>query len=215
MNLLGNPQILAYLASALGVAMVVPQLQRIVRNPAMGGVSPWTWATSVVACTVWLSYGVRTASMPQIPGNVLLISGAVAVVLLVPAAWSRRTRAVSLAGVAVGAVLVSTQLPPEAVGFLALTIGLGGIWPQVFETVWLGRGMGPSALSLTSTGIKLLSQALWFTFAVLTADLPVLVASSTMLVTNTLVTTVELSRRRPGLPAYAAGPTPALVTADA
>jgi uncharacterized protein with PQ loop repeat len=196
MSVLNHPEVLAYVASALGVMMVLPQIQRIVRHPHMGGVSPWTWAITVVACSVWLTYGVRAASMPQIPGNVLLVSGAVAVVLLVPAAWSRPQRAAALAGVTAGVVLLATRLPTEAVGFLAFAISLAGVWPQVYETVWLRRGMGPSALSLTSAAIKLLSQSLWFAFAVLTTDLPVLVASTMMLTTNTTITLVELSRRR-------------------
>lgn len=195
--ILGIPiVVLAYVASAIGVAMVIPQIQRIVRHPSMGGVSPWTWAITVVSCSLWMTYGVRTGSMPQIPGNVLLISGAVAVVLLVPAAWSRTVRAAGLAVASAVLVVGSTFLAPDAVGFVALGIGLFGMWPQVFETVWLRRGQGPSAVSLTSTALKLASQILWLTFAVVSSDLPVLTAASMMLVTNSIVASVELSRRR-------------------
>jgi hypothetical protein len=56
--------------------------------------------------------------------------------------------------------------------------------------------MGPSAISLTSQGLKLASQACWMTFAVLTLDLPVVVSALMALTTNALVTTVELARRR-------------------
>lgn len=207
--------VLAYIASAIGVAMVVPQIQRIVRHPSMGGVSPWTWAITVVSCSLWMSYGVRTGSMPQIPGNVLLISGAVAVVLLVPAAWGRTARAAALASTSAVLVAGSTFLPAEAVGFLALGIGLFGMWPQVFETVWLRRGQGPSAVSLTSTALKLASQVLWLSFAVLSTDLPVLVAASMMLVTNTIVATVELARRRAAAPVLEPALECELVAADA
>jgi uncharacterized protein with PQ loop repeat len=209
-----NPEVLAYVASAIGVAMVVPQIHRIVRNPAMGGVSPWTWAVTVVSCTVWISYGVRTASMPQVPGNILLVAGAASVVLLVPVAWRPRTRALVLAVLTTGVVLVSLRLPAEAVGFLALGIGLFGMWPQVFETVWLRRGMGPSAVSLTSTSLKLASQSLWLTFAFLTADRPVLVAATMLLATNTIVAVVERSRRRAVASGQATAPKPTLVGAE-
>lgn len=217
MILLEHPQTLAYVASAIGVAMVVPQIQRIVRNPLMGGVSPLTWAITVVSCSVWIAYGIRTSSMPQVPGNILLVSGALAVVLLVPAAWSRRARAATLAGV-VGALLVATtRLPAEAVGFLAFGIGLFGMWPQVIETVWLRRGMGPSAVSLSSTALRLVSQSLWFTFAAVTFDLPVLTAATMMLVTNTTVMIVEVSRRRSFVPPLdtAVQESPCLAAAEA
>ena len=187
---------LAYLGSAIGVAMVIPQILRIVRHPHMGGVSPWTWAITVVSCTTWIAYGVRTGSMPQIPGNILLVSGAVAIVLLVPAAWSRSVRAVGLALATAVMVLVSTLLEPEVAGFFALAIGLTGMWPQVFETVWLRRGMGPSAISLTSQALKVLSQLCWLAFAVLTLDVPVLVAAIMTLSTNFVITGVEIARRR-------------------
>ncbi len=205
---------LAYLGSAIGVAMVVPQIQRILRNPSMGGVSPWTWALTATSCVLWMAYGVRTLSLPQIPGNVLLVSGAVAIVLLVPAAWSRVSRALLMGSVVTVLLLVSTTLTPEQVGFLAFGIGVGGMWPQVYETVWARRGMGPSAISLSSQALKLASQLCWLSFAVLTLDLPVVVSAVMALSTNGVVTMVELGRRR-----VAAGTMPAyervLVGADA
>ena len=196
MDLLVLAQVLAYIASAIGVVMVAPQIARIVRHPAMGGVSPWTWAITSVSCSLWLTYGLRSGSMPQVPGNVLLISGAVAIVLLVPAAWSRRRRALGLAAVAAVLIAVSTRLTPEQVGFFALAIGLTGMWPQVYETVWLRRGMGPSAISMTSQVLKLVSQSLWMTFALITIDVPVIVAATMTLSTNLVVTLVEAARRR-------------------
>ena len=196
MHSLPPAQDLAYVASAVGVIVVAPQIQRIVRYPHLAGVSPWTWSITVVACSLWLTYGLRSGSMPQVPGNVLLISGAVAIVLLVPAQWSRRRRAGALALMAVSLVAVSTRLSPEQVGFLAFAIGLTGMWPQVTETVWLRRGLGPSSLSLSSAGLKVLSQTLWLSFAVLTTDVPVIVAAVVTLTANGLVATVEAARRR-------------------
>jgi uncharacterized protein with PQ loop repeat len=196
---------LAYVGSAIGVAMVVPQILRIVRHPAMGGVSPWTWAITATSCVLWLTYGVRTGSMPQIPGNVLLVAGAITIVLLVPATWSRSLRGALLVAVTGTLVLVSTQLAPEQVGFLAFGIGVFGMWPQVYETAWARRGMGPSAISLTSQGLKLASQLCWITFAMLTLDVPVIVSALMALSTNGIVTAVELGRRRGSeleLPAY-------------
>jgi uncharacterized protein with PQ loop repeat len=196
---------LAYIGSVIGVAMVIPQILRIVRHPTMGGVSPWTWAITATSCVLWMTYGVRSGSLPQIPGNVFLVTGAVVIVLLVPAAWSRAFRAALLGGVVLSLVLVSTRLDPEQVGFLAFAIGVFGMWPQVYETVWARRGMGPSAISLTSQGLKLASQSLWIAFALITLDVPVIVSALMALSTNTVVTVVELGRRREAgleLPAY-------------
>lgn len=187
---------LAYLGSAIGVVMVMPQILRIVRHPHMGGVSPWTWSLVAVSCSLWLTYGVRSQSLPQIPGNVLLIAGAVSIVLLVPAAWSRRRRAGGLAATAVVLVLASTRLAPEQVGFLAFSISLFGMWPQVYETAWARRGMGPSAISLTSNALKFAAQVCWLSFAILTTDLPVVAGAVMALSTNSVITSIELGRRR-------------------
>ena len=43
-----RPRASPTLGSAIGVAMVIPQILRIVRHPHMGGVSPWTWAITVL-----------------------------------------------------------------------------------------------------------------------------------------------------------------------
>lgn len=200
---------LAYLGSAIGVVMVMPQILRIVRHPHMGGVSPWTWSLVAVSCSLWLTYGVRSSSLPQIPGNVLLIAGAVSIVLLVPAKWSRRRRAGGLAASALLLLLASTRLAPEQVGFLAFGIGMVGMWPQVYETTWARRGMGPSAISLTSNALKFAAQVCWLTFAILTTDLPVVAGAVMALSTNSVITSVELGRRRRAPVSFApAGLTP-------
>ena len=77
---------LGYFGSVLGVAMVVPQIVRTYRNRTLPGVSAMSWALTSISCFTWLLYGIRAAEPPQIPGNVLLVSGAVVVVLSVPSA---------------------------------------------------------------------------------------------------------------------------------
>src|ERR1019366_9228007 len=80
-----------YLGAALGVVMVFPQIVRIVRHPSLPGVSPISWALTVFGCLLWFTYGLRSGALPQLPGNLLLICGAIAVVL-----WlSARARRVS------------------------------------------------------------------------------------------------------------------------
>ena len=204
MDLSTFAQLLAYAGSAVGVAMVAPQIVRTVKHPHLGGVSPWSWAITVVACTLWLTYGLRSGSIPQVPGNVFLVSGAVAIVLLVPAEWSRSRRAWTLLGVTGTLVLFSTYLSPEQVGFFAFGIGLFAVWPQLFETVWLRRGMGPSALSMSSQVLKVVGQVLWLSYAIIAVDTPVIVAAVVAVSTNAVIALVEHSRRRGVEPVAAA-----------
>jgi uncharacterized protein with PQ loop repeat len=192
-------QSLAYLGAVLGVAMVVPQVVRTVRHPALSGVSPVAWSLTVLACSTWLTYGVRTATVPQIPGNVLLVSGAVAIVLLVPSVWSRRRRALLLGAVWSLVMLLAWTMPPGWVGYFALVVGLFSAWPQVYDSVaGLRAGTGESGVSITTWSIKVVSQTSWLVYAVATAQVAVTISATVALSTALLLVAVESYRRSTG-----------------
>ena len=192
-------QSLAYLGAVLGVAMVVPQVVRTVRHPALSGVSPVAWSLTVLACSTWLTYGVRTRTIPQIPGNVLLVSGAVAIVLLVPSVWSRRRRALVLGALWSLVMLLAWTMPPGWVGYFALVVGLFSSWPQVYDSVaGLRAGTGESGVSITTWSIKVVSQTSWLVYAVATGQVAVTISATVALSTALLLVTVESYRRSTG-----------------
>ncbi len=186
---------LAYLGATLGVAMVVPQILRTVRHPQLDGVSPASWALTALACLTWMTYGVRTGTVPQIPGNVLLVSGAVAIVLLVPSTTSRRSRAARLAAAATALLLLAFTVPATSVGYLALAVGLVSAWPQVFDSFTGWRGGGESGVSITTWSIKVVSQTCWLVYAVVTVQLPVVVSATVALSTALALVLLESFRR--------------------
>jgi uncharacterized protein with PQ loop repeat len=192
-------QSLAYLGATLGVAMVVPQIVRTIRHPALSGVSPVAWSLTVLACSTWLTYGVRTGTLPQIPGNVLLVSGAVAIVLLVPSVWSRRRRALVLGVLWSLVMLLAWTMPPGWVGYFALVVGLFSSWPQVYDSVaGLRAGSGESGVSITTWSIKVVSQTSWLVYAVATAQLAVAISATVALSTAVMLVAVESYRRSTG-----------------
>ena len=173
---------LGYTGATLGVAMVVPQIIRIVRHPSLTGVSPLSWALSMFGCLAWLTYGLRTGAAPQIPGNILLAAGATVCVLLINSPMRRGRRgALLLVGAAVllGTVWV---IPTETVGYLAMVIGLSSMWPQLYDTVGNFRGHILSAVSLPTYGLRVASQICWLSYAVGTHDTPVGAGASLALV---------------------------------
>ena len=194
-HLLGLAVALAYTGAALGVAMVVPQIVRILRRPALGGVSPLSWSLSALACLSWLTYGARTHTIPQVPGNVLLVCGAVAIVLLVPSAVGRRQRALRLGLAAALIVSAAFAMPARSVGYLAFGIGLVSAWPQVCESVIGWRAGGQSGVSITTWGIKVCSQCCWLAYALATGDVPVLFSATAALATAVTLVALESSRR--------------------
>lgn len=189
---------LGYLAATLGVIMVVPQILRTVRHPDLGGVSPVAWSLTTLGCSTWLVYGLRTQTVQQIPGNALLVCGAVAVVLLVPSQASRARRALTLGAVASVLLSVAVLLPAHSVGYLAVSIGFVAAWPQVFDSVLTWRSGVRSGVSLTTWALKAVSQLCWLTYAVAAGDLPVMLASTFALSTAVLLVTLEASAANHG-----------------
>ena len=170
--------------------MVVPQILRTLAHPTLGGVSPVAWSMTVLGCSMWLTYGIRTMTVPQIPGNVLLVSGAVAVVLLVPSPTSRRRRAATLGSVWAAFVAVALVVPPHLVGYIAVSIGFVSAWPQVYDSVVTWRAGARSGVSITTWSIKAVSQMCWLSYALLAADVPVTISATVAL--GTAVTLVGL-----------------------
>jgi uncharacterized protein with PQ loop repeat len=201
---------LGYLGSVLGVAMVVPQIVRTYRNRALPGVSAISWALTAISCFTWLLYGIRAAEPPQIPGNVLLVSGAVVVVLAVPSARSVRFRAAGLllAGSVVTAVAFS--VPSGVIGSIGFAIGLVSGFPQL--VVSLARRSGECAVSLLTWGLRVACQASWLTYAILIGDTVVTVSAAFLGTSAALVLGAELARRPRAAtlpaPATALAPTP-------
>jgi uncharacterized protein with PQ loop repeat len=187
--------VLAYVGAFLGVAMVLPQLVRTIRLPGMPGVSALSWSLTALASLGWLIYGLRTATFAQIPGNVPLVAGAVAVVLLVPSAVSRSRRALGLGVAAAAIVASSTVVPAQTVGYLAFGIGLLSAWPQLFESFGNWRTGGESGLSLTTWSVKIGATSCWLSYAILAADLPVLVACTVGMTTTLAIVGLETSAR--------------------
>jgi uncharacterized protein with PQ loop repeat len=189
--------------------MVVPQIVRIVRHPSLTGVSPLSWALSMLGCLAWLTYGLRTAATPQIPGNILLAGGGVACVLLINSPMPRGRRGALL--LASAAVLLVTVwiIPPESVGYLATVVGLSSMWPQLFDTVGNWRLHITSGVSLPTYGLRMGSQICWLSYAVGTHDMPVGVGSSLALIIATTTLSLEALARF-GRPSY-----PRLATAEA
>jgi uncharacterized protein with PQ loop repeat len=183
-----------YLGSALGVAMVVPQILRTLRDRKLPGVSALSWALTATACTAWLFYGIRTGEIPQIPGNVLLVSGAVAVVLLVPSRTRSPIRALALgtAGTLIG--VLAFVAPADVIGGIGGAIGVVSGLPQLVRSV--RRTAAVSAVAPLTWALRVASQASWLTFAVLLHDL-VVAFSAVFLLTNALLVLVFETVRRP------------------
>ncbi len=198
---------LGYFGSVLGVAMVVPQIVRTYRNRTLPGVSAVSWALTSISCFTWLLYGIRASEPPQIPGNVLLVSGAVIVVLAVPSNRSVGFRAAALLAAGVAVAVLAFSVPSGVIGGLGFAIGLVSGLPQL--VVSLTRRSGESAVSLLTWGLRVACQAAWLMYAILIGDMVVTVSAAFLGASAALVLGAELVRRpQAALQRTALAPTP-------
>jgi uncharacterized protein with PQ loop repeat len=192
---------LGYLGAALGVVMVVPQIARIVRHPALSGVSPLSWSLTSMACLNWLIYGVRTDAAPQIPGNVLLVSGALVVVLLIQHSVSRARRAALLVATNAVLVMIALIIPADTVGYFAFGIGLFAGLPQLADSIANWRGHINSGVSVSAWALRIGSQSCWLAYAIGTSDLAVGISACVVLSTAVAMVFLELAARSASLAA--------------
>jgi uncharacterized protein with PQ loop repeat len=182
-----------YLGAALGVGMVVPQIIRTLHDRHLTGVSPLSWALTALACFTWLLYGIRTREIPQLPGNVLIVSGAFVIVLLVPSLVTTRVRALRLAAAVVPIVAAAVWAPAIVIGLLAFSIGLTSAWPQLLTSLTRPAGV-PSALSISAWLMRCGSQTAWLFYAVVLHDLAVTISATFTLTSAIIILSVELRR---------------------
>lgn len=195
MNLNQVALLIGFAGATIGVMVVFPQIARILRNPGLSGVSATTWSLTSLACMTWMIYGLRTHSAPQVPGNLLLVTGSVLIVLLAPNRLSRGHRGMTLAGVGGTVAAAALLLPAGQDGYLAFGIGLVSAWPQVFDSISTWRAGRLSGVSLPAWGLRIASQVCWFSYALATGDRPVLIATVTMMSTALTLILFEASAR--------------------
>jgi uncharacterized protein with PQ loop repeat len=186
---------LGYLGSALGVAMVVPQMARTLRNRTMPGVSALSWGLLALTCTAWLLYGVRTGELPQIPGNILMVSGAMVIALAVPSARAVGARAAGLLAAALVLVGLAVVAPVEVIGALALGGALVSSVPQTIKSL-ARKDATQSAVSPLSWVLRIASQSCWLAYALAVHDTTVTV-SAIVILSNAIVVLVRETTRRP------------------
>jgi len=183
-----------YLGAALGVATVIPQIVRTVRNPALPGVSAASWGLFALASLSWLLYGVRADEVPQLPGNLLMVIGSVMIVLAVPSTVGRAARAVRFGLPAVALIALAWVLPASVIGMTAFAIGLVAALPQLVRSFADDRSAA-SAVSVSAWVLRGASQVSWLAYALLMGDIVVAISAIVGLVGSAVLVVNE--RQRP------------------
>lgn len=164
-------------AAALAAAsLAIPQGVRIAVTRSVAGVSVLTWQTLLIAGMAWTGHGVLTG-IPQIlwPNVVLGLTSAWVLGQLTAAHRLPVLRTWGLP-VVVAAVALAADIwiGPVAYGVIAFIPGAIGSLSQLREIL---RTPDPAGVSMASLSLNLLSQVLWFSFALPKRELAVLSVS--------------------------------------
>jgi uncharacterized protein with PQ loop repeat len=185
-----------YVGALLCVCMVVPQIAGTFRDRSLPGVSALSWALTGLSSGAWLLYGLRAHEGPQIPGNALVVTGAVVIVLAAPSPIAQRGRAGILATAVLVLIGSGVLLSAVDVGLVAFGIGIVSTLPQVAKSLVGLPVAGASAVAVPSWLLRAVAQLCWMFFAIVERDGVVLASSSLILCSSLLVSAAELRRRR-------------------
>ena len=211
-----------YLGAVLGVCMLVPQIVRCLRNRNARGVSALSWALTGLSCGSWLLYGLRAHELPQIPGNAIVVTGTVVIVLAVPCRLGERGRAAMLAAAALALIVCAVLLSPVEVGLIAFATGIVSALPQTLQSLVRLPPGATSAVSVSSWLLRAASQVCWLVFAIAERDAVVFASATVILGSSVVLCLVEVRRQRQAsssgewldLAAPDLGPTNCVVTSE-
>ncbi len=187
-----------WVAAAIGIAMNVPQLVRILRVRTSAGVSLRLWQVQASTTGAWMVHGFIVGKMQMQWPNMLMAAFGLLVVVFV--LRDRRQAMVPQLLLTFGmwALLVSVEVFLGAVVF-----GFVVAVPQVLgQAAQLREMITAPDLSGVSSGflaIMLVVQAMWFTFGIWTVDWSLIIAAgatASLALLNLTVYTVRWLRAR-------------------
>lgn len=177
-------EILGFLGGTIGVLQGLPQALRIRRLGHADGVSLSHWYFMSVQFAAWVGFGLRIDSPAIWVTNALTFATSAAVVLSVQS--NKFLAAVYSIGLG-GAAAAFTMWGPGLLVDWFLIAMVASRLPQLLRTFKNRKTADPTAVSISSLVISLVSMAFWFAYAIINANLLVMV-TTVIAVTITLLT---------------------------
>jgi uncharacterized protein with PQ loop repeat len=189
----------SYTAAALGCAIAIPQILRLVRTRETAGVSVGSWEVNTLSAVAWLAYGFRTLQGAQVVANACALIGGVAVLWLVLAAGEQRRG--RLTRFTLGATVVSGAVCLLPMAWLTLPLAATGLLsriPQMRATAMTWWNRRASGVAASAWGMSVLCTALWIVAGALTGQAAVVWSSAIACATAALILAAECWARPGG-----------------
>ncbi len=147
---------------ALSFAFIWPQVWRAVRHDTSHGLSPFALMHGLVGSALWFSYGVIQHDVAVWFSNTtFIIAQSIIISVVYRHGHIPRTVLIRLASVVIIIPLGFTQLPPAAVGLIAIAVSGSSIFPQMIHVM---RTDNLHGISLTSYGMTIISCSSWLAY---------------------------------------------------
>lgn len=200
-----DPELFAYVGSVLLVVSGAPQLVKILQTRSAEGVSVATWLLILATTIAWAWYGIRTGSMPQIPGNTItavITIGIVVFSLRIRGNASVRSWAPVVAVVACTfAVFALTSAAVAAISGIVLAVA--SRVPQMLES-WHSMRQGLATTVSIPTWLLIFGgQGAWLIYGVMANDVPVIWVNVLVQIGAGVIVGLEMAR--PGRRAEVSG----------
>jgi MtN3 and saliva related transmembrane protein len=145
-----------------------PQVWRMVRHDTSHGISPFSIAHGLVGSALWFSYGV------SIGRNAIWISNGqfiTAQIIIISVLYRHKTMSLALlakfAATLAALLLITIPVSPSVVGWMATTVSITSLMPQVVHVIKTENLHGISVVSWLMT---IMSAASWMIYGWMVND---------------------------------------------
>jgi MtN3 and saliva related transmembrane protein len=141
---------------------VWPQVWRMVRHDTSHGISPFSIAHGLVGSALWFTYGISMSRDAIWISNGQFIT---AQIIIISVLYRHKSMSIALMakfGAALGALLLITiPVSPSVVGWMATTVSVTSLMPQVVHVIKTKNLHGISVVSWLMT---IMSAASWMVY---------------------------------------------------
>jgi len=184
--------IFTVLAVTANISFVWPQTVRLLRTRDLSGISPGTWAISVVLFAGWAAYAVGIQYWSLAFANLSCLLAALIIMIVgTRRGWPRRWLGLCIVGAACG-VLTAILAPLVLVAAMALS----GVALRIPQTLRLMRSPNVSGVSSTTWILSGATAACWLVISIHEEAWGVVVANMSALAATLVLLTVLFWRQR-------------------
>jgi uncharacterized protein with PQ loop repeat len=179
-------EIFGFIGGAIGVATALPQVLRIRKLGHADGLALSPWVLMIIQFAAWTAFGLKVSSPSILFANLLTFFTTALVVVAIVGNKALNWLLICVTGLAIGLFVF---YGPGLLVDWAMIVLTGSRLPQLIQT-WFNRAsVKPTAVSIPSLIVALVSMLFWMAFALLTEN-SLVTTTTAVAITITVLTAV-------------------------